>query len=95
MVKCVDPAGEVLGGVTLSLCPVGQEAATGSADCQHAATDRSGRGWLREVPPGSYLLRADQTGWADTTVGPLNIGHGEPKSPERLTIVLNPVCFGC
>jgi hypothetical protein len=66
-----------------------------SEACLRGVTDEAGRAWFRDLPTGKVLLRASLIGFADTTIGPLGIGHIEPRAPRQVIVVLNPVCWDC
>jgi hypothetical protein len=97
----VDSDGEAISGVGLSLCPLesDQVHARGTEDnqCLFRASGIDGRAVFEVVAPGLYRLTGNLTGFADTTVSPLSIAVRDlgPLAPDRVTLLLNPVCDGC
>lgn len=100
-VRVVDEDGDSLPGAGLSLCPLesGQVHARNTKDnrCLFELSREDGSAAFDNVTPGEYRLTGNLSGFADTTVFPLAIGRAnpDPLAPDRVTILLNPVCYDC
>lgn len=100
-VTTLELGGEPLAGVTLSLCSFesGRVHARGRDDgeCRAEVSDSEGSAVFDPVPPGKYRLTGALEGFADTSVFPLHVGSSKdgPMAPDRVTVLLNPVCWDC
>ena len=95
-IRCVDPSGNPVSGISLVLCREPEDPDDESArECRVGLCDRAGRALFEGLRPGDYSVTADETGWATTTVGGFGLGGSQPAAPRVLTLTMNPVCFDC
>lgn len=91
-VLVVSPEGAPLAGVNLALCESRDEK---SARCVVEITNGQGEASFEKVPAAEYRLRGDLSGFASTMVFPLSIGGSDPIAPDRVVLLMNPVCWHC
>jgi hypothetical protein len=91
-VLAVSPEGAPLGGVTLTLCEFQDEK---SARCVVESTNPQGEASFEKVPSAEYRLKGELSGFASTMVFPLSIAASDPIAPDRVVLLLNPVCWHC
>ena len=89
-VLAVSPEGAPLGGVTLTLCESRDE---NSARCVVETTNPQGEASFEKVPSAEYRLKGELSGFASTMVFPLSIAAADPVAPDRVVLLLNPVCW--
>lgn len=94
-VACRSSEGVPLPGMTVGICPESSAGGPGAHGCRAAVCDGEGELVIRDLDPGSYFLRGELSGFADTLVGPLRVGEGSPIALKRVVVVLNPVCYDC
>jgi hypothetical protein len=91
-VLAVSPEGAPLGGVTLTLCESRDEKST---RCVVEITNPQGEASFEKVPSAEYRLKGELSGFASTMVFPLSIAASDPVAPDRVVLLLNPVCWHC
>lgn len=89
-VLVVSPEGNPLGGAALKLCE--SDRAEG---CRAAITNPQGEAVFDEIRPAEYQLQGELSGFASTRVSPLSIAARSPAAPDRIVLLLNPVCWDC
>ena len=91
-VLAISPEGDPLGGATLTLCESRDEK---SARCVVETTNPQGEASFGKVPSAEYRLKGELSGFASTMVFPLSIAASDPLAPDRVVLLLNPVCWHC
>ena len=91
-VLAVSPEGAPLAGVTLTLCDSQDEK---PARCVVKTTNPQGEASFEKVPSAEYRLKGELSGFASTMVFPLSIAASDPIAPDRVVLLLNPVCWHC
>ncbi len=96
-VVAMEAGGQPLAGVTLALCPYDAQSVgiASSERCAQQATDAEGKAWFRSIAPGTYAVTGTLEGFASTASYPLSIRSQDPSAPDRVFLLLNPVCFDC
>ena len=87
------PEGTPLGGATLTLCP--EQGGDKPAGCLTKVTNPKGEASFEKIPPTRYQLKGELSGFASTMVFPLSIAASDPVAPDRVVLLLNPVCWHC
>lgn len=91
-VLVVSPEGAPLAGVNLMLCEYQDEK---PVRCVVEITNGQGEASFEKVFAAEYRLRGDLSGFASTMVFPLSIGASDPIAPDRVVLLMNPVCWHC
>ena len=97
-VVSITAEGERIPGVTLTLCPYDGQSlntTTTAEACTHQVTDGNGEASFQSIKPGQYAVVGLLEGFASTAVYPLSIKSSDPIAPDRVFLLLNPVCFDC
>ena len=96
-VVVIAAGGEPIPGVTLALCPYDGRALemAGSERCAHQITDAEGQAGFQSIESGEYAVTGVLEGFASAAIYPLSIKSSDPIAPDRVFLLLNPVCFDC